>query len=246
MSLRSEFEKSGSWLFRYRSYLGLTALPLLMAGFASYTYFGRRHPWDEVWNVLCVLVSLSGLMLRVITVGHVPSGTSGRNTRGQMASRLNTTGVYSIVRHPLYLANYIMVLGMALFFHTWWIVALVTCACVIYYERIIFAEESFLSSCFGKDFESWAAATPAILPNLTLWKSPNLSFSWRSAMRREYTGLALVTTIFPLFEVIGDSIAEKRLRLDWPWLVMAALGVFAYLLLRSLKKHTHVLDVAGR
>ena len=65
-------------------------------------------------------------------------------------------------------------------------------------------------------------------------------------MRREYTGLALVTILFPLLEVTGDSIAEKRLRFDWPWLVLAALGVLAYLVLRSLKKHTRCLEEAGR
>lgn len=246
MSLQSDFEASGSWLFRHRSYLGLTGLPLLLACFASFTYFGQEHTWDELWNAFCMLVSLSGLALRVMTVGHVPKRSSGRNTRTQVASSLNTTGVYSVVRHPLYLANYIMVLGIALFFHTWWVVALVTCACVLYYERIIFAEELYLSTCFGEDFKRWAAATPTVIPNLALWKRPKLPFSWRSVLRREYTGLALVTTIFPLLEVTGDSVAEKRLRLDWPWLVLAALGVLAYLVLRSLKKHTRCLDEADR
>ncbi|MFO1498943.1 MAG: methyltransferase [Verrucomicrobiota bacterium] len=150
------------------------------------------------------------------------------------------------MRHPLYLANYIMVLGMAMFFHTWWIVALVTCACILYYERIIFAEESFLSSSFGEQFERWSAVTPAIVPDLTLWRSSNLPFSWRSVLRREYTGLALVTTIFPLMEITGDSIAEKHLKLDWPWLVLAGLGLVAYFVLRSLKKYTQWLDVEGR
>ena len=221
-------------------------MPFIIVGFASYTYIGGRHSWDELWNVLCVLVSLSGLAVRVLTVGHVSGGTSGRNTRHQVASDLNTTGLYSVVRHPLYLGNYVMVFGVTMFFHTWWIVALVTCLCILYYERIIFAEESFLRDRFGDRFETWAAITPAIVPNWSLWSSPKLAFSWRTALRREYTGLAIVTIVFPLLEVVGDSIAEKHLRVDWPWLVLALVGGSIYLILRSMKKQTRWLDETGR
>ncbi len=58
-----------------------------------------------------MVISFFGLALRVIVVGHAPYGTSGRNTREQVADTLNTTGMYSIVRHPLYLANYLIILG---------------------------------------------------------------------------------------------------------------------------------------
>ena len=32
--------------------------------------------------------------------------TSGRNTHDQVADSLNTSGIYSIVRHPLYVGNF--------------------------------------------------------------------------------------------------------------------------------------------
>ncbi|MGC9453013.1 MAG: methyltransferase family protein, partial [Oceanipulchritudo sp.] len=49
-------------------------------------------------------------------------GTSGRNTKQQVAYSLNTTGFYSVVRNPLYLGNFFMYLGIALFTHHWWLV----------------------------------------------------------------------------------------------------------------------------
>jgi hypothetical protein len=181
------------------------------------------------------------LLVRVLTIGSVPERTSGRNTHRQVAERLNTTGMYSIVRHPLYLGNYVMVLGVALFFHTWWIVALVTCLCALFYERIMFAEEAFLRKRFGEQFEGWAAVTPAVLPNIRLWKRPELPFRWRTVLRREYTGLFVVTTIFPVLEIAGDTIAEGRLQIDFPWVVLGLAGAGVYVVLRTLKKHTQVL-----
>jgi protein-S-isoprenylcysteine O-methyltransferase Ste14 len=246
VSLRVEFERTGAWLFSRRSFLALAGLPIIGAGLISFSYLGRNHLIDEVWNVVCLVVSLVGLAVRAVTVGHAAPGTSGRNTRRQVAETLNTTGVYSVVRHPLYLGNYLAVLGMAMFFHKWWIIALMTCIYALYYERIMFAEEAFLRERFGGAFERWAAVTPAILPKLSLWKRPALSFSWRTVLRREYTGIFLVTTVFPFLEVTSDSIAEGRLRIDWPWVVLALFGTATYLILRGFKKCSRLLHEPGR
>ena len=81
MSMRTEFEKSGSWLFRHRSFLAITAVPLIARGISSFTYLGNTHLVDEVWDGICLLVSFSGLAVRLLTIGYVPRNTSGRNTR---------------------------------------------------------------------------------------------------------------------------------------------------------------------
>jgi protein-S-isoprenylcysteine O-methyltransferase Ste14 len=246
MSLRIEFEKSGSWLFRYRSFILLAALPIIVAGLCSYTYLGPSHRLKEFWDVSSFLVSFAGLAVRVFTIGSVPEGTSGRNTRQQVADTLNTSGMYSLVRHPLYLGNYLIWLGMAMFFHTWWMVLLVTCLYALYFERVMFAEEAFLRQRFGDAFERWTKVTPAIIPRLHGWQSPGLPFSWRTVLRREYTGFFCVIAAFFLLKVTGESIVEGRLRIDWPWAVLFLFGTAVYLTLRTLKKRTRILDVPGR
>src|SRR5579863_6980049 len=102
MVLRDQLESSGAWLFRYRSYLPLAILPVFAICLASSTYLGRSHRLNEFWQAGCMLISFLGLALRVIVVGRAPVGTSGRNTREQAANTLTTTGMYSLVRHPLY------------------------------------------------------------------------------------------------------------------------------------------------
>jgi len=114
-----------------------------------YSYPGGSHAWDRAWELFCLGVSLLGLYIRVMTIGYRPHGTSGRNTHGQVAETLNTEGMYSITRHPLYLGNYFNWLGLALFTHDWWLPVIVSLAFWLYYERIMFAEESFLEEKFG-------------------------------------------------------------------------------------------------
>src|SRR5580692_4795907 len=163
MGLQRELEETGSWLFRHRSYLPLLILPLFILGLRSFSYLDQSHTLNEFWQVFCLGISMLGLAVRVVTVGRAPIGTSGRNTREQVANSLNTTGIYSIVRHPLYLGNYLVLLGMALWPHIWWLAVLASCFFALYYERIMLAEEAFLREKFGDTFENWAAATPAFI-----------------------------------------------------------------------------------
>jgi protein-S-isoprenylcysteine O-methyltransferase Ste14 len=137
MSLRAEFEKAGSWLFCHRSLLALPTIPIIIAGLWSFRYLGNSRLLDEWWDAACLVTSYFGLAVRILTVGYVPRRTSGRNTKAQVANTLNTTGMYSLMRHPLYLGNYLAVLGLAMFFHTWWMALIITCIYVLYYERII-------------------------------------------------------------------------------------------------------------
>lgn len=246
MSLRTEFEQSGSWLFRYRSFLPLIALPLFLPRFATFTLLGHSHTMNEIWQGLCLLVSLFGLAIRILTVGYAPARTSGRNTRHQVAETLTTAGMYSLTRNPLYLGNYLIFLGFVLFFHSWELTLIVTCLYALYYERIIFAEEAFLRERFGDTFEHWAATTPSFLPRLSGWAPPHLSFCWRSVLRREHSGLFLLTTVHALLDVSGDAVARKQVQLNWWWVSVFIFGLVTYVTLLTLKKQTRLLHVEGR
>jgi len=179
-------------------------------------------------------------------VGHVPKGTSGRNTRQQEASELNTTGMYSIVRHPLYLGNLVMWLGVSMFCLNWWLTAIFLLSFWVYYERIMFAEEKFLREKFGDVFVEWANGTPAFLPAFRGWRRSPLPFSMRSALRKEYSGFfALVVCFFGL-ETWEHAVVEHRLFFAPHWLIIFLVGLLIYLTLRTMKKATTLLDVAGR
>jgi protein-S-isoprenylcysteine O-methyltransferase Ste14 len=217
-----------------------------MACLPSFTYIGASHKLNEAWQVFCLAISLTGLVVRIIAVGRAPVGTSGRNTRQQEADSLTTTGIYSVVRHPLYLGNYLILIGFALWPHVWWLAILTSCAFTLYYERIMLAEEAFLLERFDGAFEIWAAATPAFIPRLRGWRPAAVSFCWRTVLQREYNAFILIVAVFFMFDLIGDSFAEGRFHLGYVWFsfFLAGFGVFATL--RTLKKRTKLLHVEGR
>lgn len=245
MALREEFEVSGNWLFRWRSYL-----PLILIGIFLFEMRTFEPPGDEsvdfLWEILCLTVSLFGFFIRILVIGHAPAGTSGRNTSRQIANQLNTTGMYSVVRHPLYLGNFLIWLGVSMFLRTVSATFLIMLLLWIYYERIMFAEEEFLRKAFGDRYLNWAEATPAFLPNVRLWKTPDLKFSFKHVLKREYSGLFAILGSFTFLEIIGDFVAEGTLGVDPIWQFIFMFGLISYLVLITLKKKTKILHVQGR
>jgi len=244
--LLEELEASGNWLFRWRSYLPLGLLVLIFAGLSHFRYPFGSHFLDEAWELVCLGVSSVGLLVRALTVGFAPKGTSGRNTKRQVADELNTTGMYSIVRNPLYLGNFVIILGVVVFPRVWWIPLVYLLVFMLYYERIIFAEEMFLRRKFGEAYVEWASRTPAFLPRFSQWKRPSISFSWKTVLRREYHGaFAVVAAVF-LLETVTELYQGHGLAVDNMWRYILGFGAAGYVLIRFLHKQTSLLKVKGR
>ena len=246
MLLKEHFVTVGGWLFRWRSYLPLALVAVILPAFARFTYPLGSHAYDLAWEMGCFAVSLGGLAIRGYTIGHAPRGTSGRNTKTQRAETLNTTGIYSITRNPLYLGNFFMMLGVSLFVRVWWVSLIYLLAFWLYYERIILAEESFLLSRFGADYEAYARRTPVFVPRFALWRANVIPFSLRTVLKREYSGFFGLIAAFTTLEMVGDCFVEGRLVWDPVWVVLFLFGLLTYIVLRTLKKKTHWLRVEGR
>jgi protein-S-isoprenylcysteine O-methyltransferase Ste14 len=242
MALSHEFERIGNWFFRWRSYLPLLLLVLFLLSLKDFSYLTSQSNMNRLWELFCLGISSLGLIIRILTVGYVPRGTSGRNTKRQVAEVLNTTGMYSVVRHPLYVGNFIMWLGISLLFHLWWFTLLITLIFWLYYEKIMYAEEEFLKKNFGEQFFIWAEKTPLFVPDFSLWQAPQMQFSLKSALKREYASFFAMITIFTGLKILCDLRVDKKLSLDFMWtgIFFASLGF--YLTVRFLKKKTHFLD----
>jgi hypothetical protein len=195
--------------------------------------------------LFCLAVSLAGLVIRAYTTGHTPRGTSGRNTKRQRAAALNTGGAYSLVRHPLYLGNFLCWLGVSMFPRTWWVTVIFVLVFWLYTERIMFAEEEFLRRTFGAAYEAWAARTPAFLPGRWRWRPAELPYSGKSVLKRDPSSWLAVSSIFTFMEFAGDVAAEGRWQLDPFWLILLAASLALFAILTVLKKSGR-LDVAGR
>lgn len=250
MALIEEMDRSGNWLFRWRSFL-----PLVLYVMAAVVIVAEMDDHMDhrnfQWAMSCLAVSLFGQLIRVITIGFAPKATSGRNTKsGQVAESLNTKGIYSVVRHPLYLGNFFMWLGIILYVGNWWF-SLVCCLLFwVYYERIMFAEEYFLRSKFGQRYLDWAEKVPAFFPKLGGWSSADMSFSMRNVLKREYSGFFAVFLSFALIEAMKNYLVYRSWDIDFllsrHWLYLLIGSLLLMLVLRTLKHHTQVLEVEGR
>ena len=248
MLMNDHFVKSGATLFRWRSFVLGGFLPFVAyatwRGEIIEIQFGNLA--GEIYEMITLAMIFIGLAIRAYTVGHVPAGTSGRNTRGQVANSLNTTGLYSVVRNPLYLGNAISYVGAVLYPQTLELGIAMVLVLVIYFERIIATEENFLVKTFGQTYTDWAKNTPAFFPNFRNWQPPAMSFEWRTVVRREHpTWLGAITLVY-LLEIGSEYVEGEPVLQDYGWHALFAFAIIAQLTIVWLKKNTRFFAVAGR
>lgn len=247
MRLVDHFHTSGAILFRWRSYLLPAFLPVIFqaatGGERIETAFGDlAGDAVEGWALLIVA---AGCLGRILTVGFVPRGTSGRNTgEGQVAEVLNTTGVYSLVRNPLYLCNCLICLGIAPYTQSLVLVLVFALVLVPDHERSIAAEERFLAAKSGPAYEDWAARTPAFWPRRTGLVPPGLPFSARWALRREHATVAGAVLALCLVEFTLHLMGGEGEPVERGWIALFAVTLVAEAVLHVVKRRTKLLSVA--
>ncbi|HRI00724.1 MAG TPA: isoprenylcysteine carboxylmethyltransferase family protein [Saprospiraceae bacterium] len=243
MALLEEFENQGNFLFKLRSYIPIV---ILFGGLAVF-YFYQSDPFANSFAWICFAVSSLGLAIRIFTVAYTPKNTSGRNTgEGQVADTVNQTGMYSIVRHPLYLGNFLMYLGLAMLSQHLWFVICFVCVFYLYYERIMFAEEQFLRKKFGTKYTDWANSVPAFIPLLKTPNSPELSFSWRKILKKEKNGLAAMCVLFYIFYAVSVYQSSSQNYFNSVWFYLAIISTLIYFVLKFLKYNSSLLEEEGR
>lgn len=249
MALQEEFEQQGNFLFRYRGQLPIVifvigAFVLYFTRSENLSFLNETH--DKIYDFAALGISIIGLFVRAYTVGRAAPNTSGRNTsEGQVAETVNTSGIYSVVRHPLYVGNYLMWTGIALLTQNVWFVVAYTFVYWVYYERIMFAEEQFLRRKFGTQYTDWAAKTPAFIPCFKNAKKNVLPLNIKKAIRQEKTGLFLLTIVMYLMNLIaqfGETNDLDSINYFNEWAYIAGFGVFSYAFIKLLQKTTKILS----
>jgi protein-S-isoprenylcysteine O-methyltransferase Ste14 len=123
---------------------------------------GQQRQWLLPW---ALALSAAATILSGWALVHL-----GRQWRIQAVvaedHHLVTTGPYSVVRHPVYLALLLMLVATLLVQSEWWS-ALVSIAGYLGGTEIrVKAEEGLLRARFQSEFEAFAARTSAYLPGL--------------------------------------------------------------------------------
>lgn len=256
MLLKDRLKYEGDFLFTYRSYVPLCFIVFFLVALISFPQYliipthqtstthclftlfleGRvgdlmQMEYNDFLVLLALGVGLFGQFIRILVAGYVPKGTSGRNTKSQVANSLNTTGMYSLCRNPLYLGNFFMWCAPLILLGNWLLLFLFILAFWLIYERIIYAEENFLAQKFEENYKEWAENTPCFLPKLSQWKKPNLEFNLSSCIKREYHSLfGLASALLIASYLIGSFTLKDLTILPNPFLTFLFLLSLAFYL----------------
>ena len=229
--IAEELPTTGDALFRRRSYMPLVLVPLFVL-----SLFDDRAPTPLAWELACFAVAVCGLCVRGFVVGTAPHGASTRGTRRPTADSLSTRGAYSIVRHPLYLANTLVALGCALLSGTWYLPLIVVLLSFIYHERIAAREEAFLQNAFGDSFRAWASEVPAMIPAFGRYQPSNVPFQLQKVIVQESHGLCAIGTAFLVLDTIEDSVRLGSFQVDPAWLAIFVATSIPFLIVVIVKQ----------
>ena len=245
MDLQKNIIQQGIFLFRWRSYIPLLLFIWFFYCMQNFSYF--QHKWANIgWETLCFTISFLGLYIRFCVIGNVPAHTSGKNVSQQVAHTLNTRGIYSCVRHPLYVGNFFVGLGISLFTKSFTAVFFYTFSFWVYYEKIMLAEEDFLSKKFGSSFTKWASHTPAFIIRLNKYIPTELPFSFKNILHREHGGFYAIIASFSLLKLYANYVVLNKIFLELEWQIILGCCSFFYTLLYFLNKFTKILVVENR
>jgi len=244
MALRDEMTEQGNFLFKHRSYLPLVIVIVGLIAFVQNelnSNINQGSLFNEIYEICCFLTSLFGLVIRMMAIGYSSDNTSGRNTRvGQVADTLNTSGLYSLCRHPLYVGNFFMWLGIAGFTQNFWFIAAFVFLYWVYYERIMYAEEHFLIDKFGEKYLAWSKKTPAFIPRFKNWTPSVNTYSYAKVIKQEKTGILYLFLVIFIFQLIRFYLTGKEIKTYW--IIGLVFGIVWYIIIKIIQKKTGILS----
>jgi len=130
------------------------------------------------------VLAAAGALVRLYASGYI--------TKNQ---ELATVGPYSLVRHPLYTGNLLLLAGFTLASGLWWAAVLSVLFWWFYYPTAIEYEDRKLRRIFGQPCEDWQRATPAVIPAGLVPKRGG-SWSFGTSMSRNAEPLVLAYSAF--------------------------------------------------
>lgn len=145
---------TGAWLFRYRSFLPVPLAFILL--------FVRLGQADGVRLILFgAVIVAAGQVLRLWAVRHI--GTISR-TRTTRYGPLMTAGPYAIVRNPLYVGNWLLWTGFAVWSRLVWMVPIAWGIFFLQYRAIARWEAEFIRSKYPGTYDDYAREVRPWMP----------------------------------------------------------------------------------
>ncbi|MBP9902081.1 MAG: isoprenylcysteine carboxylmethyltransferase family protein [Verrucomicrobia bacterium] len=224
----------GNFFFHYRNGLfPLLYLLLFLNGPAAF-------PDQRLALLIGVLVAMAGQILRGVTVGLDYIVRGGRN-RQVYAERLVQGGLFAHCRNPLYVGNYMILVGVGIAANSLLFLAIGLPFFLFAYWAIIAAEEAFLRGKFGEEFVTYCAQVNRLLPSLSGLSQTldGMRFNWRRLLSAEYGSAYIWMAAIILASLKNLWFGGQRdIHNPYVWMLWLSLVLVsvAYLVARFLKK----------
>jgi protein-S-isoprenylcysteine O-methyltransferase Ste14 len=224
----------GNFLFRYRN--GIFPLAYVFI-FAKTTLF---FPDYRLAAVIGLIIALIGQALRFATIGLDYIVRGGRN-RQVYAEGLVTGGLFSHCRNPLYVGNYLLLVGVGVASCSAVFVCVVLPLMALAYWAIIAAEENFLRNKFGEEFDAYCARVSRVFfrPTGLSATLKGMKFHWPRVIVKEY-GTTFAWVVGYSLVVMQNAWLSNDYAFSSPlivslWTALGCITVF-YFVSRFLKK----------
>jgi protein-S-isoprenylcysteine O-methyltransferase Ste14 len=171
----------GNFLFHYRN--GIFPLLYLLLFVNGPTLFSS---WPLAAG-LGLVIAIAGQALRAVTIGLEYIIRGGRDRR-VYAEKLVQGGIFAHCRNPLYVGNFLILLGVGVASNSVIFMALAIPLFIFAYAAIIAAEEDFLRRKFGAEFDAYCQKVNRLVPRLTGLRQTlkGMQFNWRRLVTVEY------------------------------------------------------------
>lgn len=133
---------------------------------------------------------------------------------GRKDHRLQTDGIYSLTRNPLYLGSTCLALSVCFFLQSPLLFVLTLCVLAWYIAKVIRSEEVILRRLFGNAFDDYARTTPRFFPSFSNYRRPAGVSVDLLSIGREARRL-WAAALFPL---VGELMVTLRGNPHWPHL----------------------------
>lgn len=161
----------------FRQAIGLTLMPV-------YSLLSDPRP---IAFALGGAIALAGMLVRFYASGFIVKN-----------KQLATDGPYSLVRHPLYTGNLLLIVGFTFASGQWWALLVSAFFWWFYYPPAIGYEDRKLQKIFGAEWEEWSKTVPAVIPGSLRLRGGG-EWSFQTSMKHNYEPVIVVFTLLCLF-----------------------------------------------
>jgi protein-S-isoprenylcysteine O-methyltransferase Ste14 len=150
-------DKGSLWLL-----YGLITVGYALSFSIGATKLGRIYPWNTFFGIGMVLV-VAGLTIRVHSILTLKQFFTYSVAKVEN-QKIVETGLYKFIRHPGYLGQLVIFLGISTSLSNWLSVLLMMMTVTIGYLYRIEVEERFMLEEMGENYLKYQAHTKRIIP----------------------------------------------------------------------------------